>query len=214
LQEEATRQRNYSGDIAHELLTPLGTMHHQLEALEDGPARRALEADVTRMTEAVRALLELAVRQDRDVSLPVADLARLVREAVAERAPLCFTYGIGIVYEGPATGVSARVSPVLIRCLLLNLIDNAIRHSGSTWITVSLVPLGTIDIVDGGWIVPAKREALLARRERGGALTPGTGLGLALVRDIAERHDADLAITDRNGRHTVFRIDFRRCIAT
>jgi two-component system OmpR family sensor kinase len=96
--------------------------------------------------------------------------------------------------------VEMRGDPALLRRMIRNLLENAQRHGGATTIgaTLALKPDGTIrlDVCDNGAGVPAtEREAIFAPfyRVRGSSESDGGyGLGLSLVRQIAQRHGGDV----------------------
>lgn len=188
--------RAFAATAAHELRTPLTSMGANL-ALLDHPGltpadRDELVADLTaehaRVQRLITVLRQLAAGEllDPATSAP-ADLSGIVREAVASarrRHP-----GTTIT-ESVADGVTVRGWAEGLRLIAGNLLDNAARH-GEPPITVELALDGAtavLTVADGGPGVPAgEREAVFARfRRRPGS--PGSGLGLTLVRQQAELH--------------------------
>jgi two-component system sensor histidine kinase TctE len=102
----------------------------------------------------------------------------------------------------------------LLRDLIDNLVDNAIRYSpeGSV-VTVSCIQdygFGVLTVEDDGPGIPdTEKEKIFSRFYRLDQSQPGSGLGLAIVRDIVKDHDALIEVrSGENGRGTVFTIRF------
>jgi signal transduction histidine kinase len=204
--------RQVSSDIAHDLRTPLGRLRQRLEAARraeftpesyGGTLDRAV-VDVDAILETFGALLRIAqiesgVRRSR---FAVFDLSALVRdivesfEAVAESQEQRIAGRI-------APDVSLRGDRELLAQALVNLIENAIRHSPAhTGIEVILetTPEGVaVTVGDNGPGIPAaERENIFRRfyRLEKSRTTPGSGLGLALVKAIADLHEALIDLAD------------------
>ena len=115
--------------------------------------------------------------------------------------------------EGDA---QVRGDAELLRALLRNLVENALRHGAASQVRVSIIDgsagpmLAIAD--DGKGIEPAEREAVLQRFRRGAcADSPGSGLGLSIVQRIAELHGARLELADGiDGRGVELRLGFPR----
>ena len=102
----------------------------------------------------------------------------------------------------------------LLRDLVDNLVDNAIRYTPEHGtVTVSCFPHlggGMLTVEDSGpGIPPAKRAAVFQRFQRLDQKTTGSGIGLAIVRDIATAHGASVAIdTAASGQGALFSVYF------
>ncbi|MDP1899251.1 MAG: sensor histidine kinase [Rubrivivax sp.] len=153
-----------------------------------------------------RAEPESAHLQDR---VPV-DLRRLAREVTADMVPRALAAGVDLGMDEPpgagagnagdAAGEAAAQAPahvrgiaLLLREALVNLIDNALRYAGrGATVTVRVRatgPLVWLEVEDDGPGVPeAEREHVFERFVRATSDGTGCGLGLAIVREIVERH--------------------------
>lgn len=199
-------ERRFTADAAHELRTPLAALAVQarvaLHAQSEGERRRAVEqfaSGTARAARLVDQLLTLA-RLDPDQPVPAerVRLDRLAEEACAAHGSEALAKNIDLGLE--ATPAEVRGSPDLLRILLRNLIDNAIRYTPPGGrVTVSVDSRGEevrLRIVDNGiGIPPAERERVFHRFHRlAGQDTEGSGLGLSIVGRIAELHRAEIAL--------------------
>jgi len=204
--------RQVSSDIAHDLRTPLGRLRQRLEAVqgETFTAQGCAEtldravAEVDAILETFGALLRIAqiesgVRRSR---FAVFDFSALVRNMVESFEAVAESRGQRITGH-LAPNISLRGDRELLAQALVNLIENAIRHSPAhTAIEVVLADAAdgpVLRVSDNGPGIPAaERENVLRRfyRLEKSRTTPGSGLGLALVKAIADLHDARLELAD------------------
>jgi signal transduction histidine kinase len=175
-------------NASHELRTPLTRIRLGLELLKqrDDPKRRAdLEADITELDQLIDEIL-LASRLDAGVPLDASEPVDLLALAAEEcaRSEACSLTG---------DPVTVRGDPRLLRRMIRNLIVNAEQH-GRPPIEAQARSTGAnavLRICDHGPGVPeGERARLFLPFQRRGVVDGrgGTGLGLALVRQIAERH--------------------------
>ena len=203
------RERAFMADAAHELRTPLTALHLQMGMLsraaneaERDDAMEKLSAGMQRAIRLVEQMLSLARQEPRAepvrVSIPLADIAR---EVVAELVPLADAKQIdlGISNSQPATVLG---DPDALRTLTRNLVDNAVRYTpagGRVDVSVENGGPGEqaiLRVVDNGpGIPPEERSRVLDRFYRPpGTSPPGSGLGMAIVKAIADAHDATLEL--------------------
>lgn len=221
------RERGFLADAAHELRTPLTALHLQMGTLaratnetERTDAMEKLSAGVQRAIRLVEQLLSLA-RQE-----PRADMVRrrvrfddLAREVVAEMVPLADARKIdlGISASQPAYVLGDSDS---LRTLVRNLVDNAVRYTpvgGRVDVSVQDADEpGTshgavLRVVDTGPGIPAdERQRVFDRFYRSpGTAPPGSGLGMAIVKAIADAHGAAVVLdTDPNTRGLSVTVSF------
>ena len=215
LKESVERERSFIADAAHELRTPLTALDLQVQSLRASTAGgmhddtvRQLEAGVARAARLVEQLLALA-REERDGSRehePVA-LHDVAREVLEEMLPLADRRGIDLGMER-ADAVRVAGDREALRVLVRNLLDNAIRYSpegGRVDVSVErqelTPPRAVLVVSDCGPGIPIpERERVFDRFYRvPGTASPGSGIGLALVRSIAAHHHAHIRLDEGHG---------------
>jgi signal transduction histidine kinase len=215
-QEMLVRQREFIADASHELRTPLTSVLANLELLaevldgERGEAARSALRSSQRMRRLVGDLLLLA-RADAKRAAPRrrTDLAQVVVEAAAELGPVADGHEL-VVDAAPATVDGARDE--LYR-LALNLMENAVRHTPAGTHVHATVAEHDGDVVltvadDGPGVPPELRDRVFERFVRGGGdRGSSSGLGLAIVRAVAESHGGRVELHDaRPGARFVVRL--------
>jgi signal transduction histidine kinase len=209
LRDEVARMRRLTADAGHALRTPLTALRGQLElelarAGGDGEAMVGALADVDRLIRLVNDLLTLekleSERSDADPAESF-DAGELARELVEHLSLLAEDRGVELECRTEKTRVMGR--PGEIRRALLNLLDNALRHTprgGSVSVTVSQADGRVrIAVLDSG---PGLRPEELERvfeRFYSSAGEHGTGLGLPIARAIARAHGGDLRASSPGG---------------
>jgi two-component system, OmpR family, sensor kinase len=210
------RERGFLADAAHELRTPLTALHLQMGTLaramneaERADAMEKLSAGVQRAIRLVEQLLSLARQEPRaEGTRTRLRLDDLVRDVVAEMVPLADARKIdlGISSSQPAYVLG---EPDALRTLVRNLVDNAVRYTpagGRVDLSVQ-EPAGdpaaggsgraaVLRVVDTGpGIAPDQRQRVFDRFYRlPGTSPPGSGLGMAIVKAIADSSGATIAL--------------------
>ncbi|MEA2275631.1 MAG: hypothetical protein QOI62_2018 [Solirubrobacteraceae bacterium] len=204
---EATlsRQRQFVADASHELRTPLTSILANLELLaevldgERGEAARSALRSSQRMRRLVGDLLLLA-RADANRHQPhgPTDLGRVLVEAAAELGPMAEGHEL-IVETDEAVVDGARDE--LYR-MALNLMENALRHTPAGTRARARVAAENGEVVlsvqdDGPGVPPELRERIFERFVRGtGDRGSSSGLGLSIVRAVAEAHGGTVELAD------------------
>ena len=200
-----THQRQFVADASHELRTPLTSVLANLDILSEtleGDHREVADSALRssqRMRRLVADLLLLARQGAERVALrePV-DLARVVIDAAAELGPIAGDHEVHVETR-PATICGARDE---LHRLALNLIENAVKHTppGTTITAVTGVDgeQAVLTVRDDGPGVPEElRERIFERFVRAGGDRGGSsGLGLAIVRAVAESHGGTVVVED------------------
>ena len=213
-------RRALTADVAHELRTPLATLRAGLEELRDGladpdPARlTSLHDQTLRLGRVVDDLAELAAAESAAPSLRLADvdLAALARAELASHAPRLESAGLAARAE-IAEGVVVRGDADRLHQAVGNLLDNAERYlrAGDS-VTVRLFTTGgeaVVQVADSGPGIPDDEfphvfDRLWRGRGRQGAA--GSGIGLAVVRELVTAHGGTVEATSGPAAGATFTI--------
>lgn len=203
-------QQRFIADAAHQLRTPVAALKTQTELavrqVGTGEARATLQQLHTAADHAgrlVSQLLTLARAEPgshRSVMRERLNLAALARETAGDWVPRALNRGIDLGFDDASSAAEISADPFLVRELLNNLIDNAINYTPSGGrVTVRVLQdhgRPTLEVEDDGCgIAEDERERVFERFYRSAAGMPeGCGLGLAIVREIAQGHGAIAAI--------------------
>jgi signal transduction histidine kinase len=191
-------------NASHELRTPLTRIRMGVELMRgniDARRKAELEYDIAELDQLIEEML-LASRLDTLTELEAdedVDLLALAAEECA-RYEHCSLEGKAVAVRGDAK---------LLRRMIRNLLENAQRH-GKPPIMVELRRVdakAVIDVCDQGpGIAEGERERLFSPFHRIAGTEGGSGLGLALVRQIARRHGGDVVYGSRGGCHSCFSV--------
>ena len=207
-------QRRFIADASHQLRTPLAVLRTQAESAlrEEEPAamRHALARlrDHSQATSHLASqLLSLARAEpaaDLGGNVELVDVSALARETCATLVPEALARGADLGFEDGGHA-PIRAQPVLVRELIANLIDNALRYAPAATITVGVAQDGAGVLLsvedDGPGIPPEERARVFDRFYRlRGTTGDGAGLGLAIVRQIAERYGGSVTLGDGAGK--------------
>ncbi|MCM2329085.1 MAG: sensor histidine kinase N-terminal domain-containing protein [Lysobacter sp.] len=207
------RQERFIADASHQLRTPLAVLRAQasLALREEDPAR--LRETLAAMDRSVGDTIHLAnqlltrARAQHGIATPSfgdLDLAGVAREACLELGAGAVAKRIDLGFEGEHA-VPLRGDPTLMRELVKNLVDNAIRYTPEGGrVTVRLSGPGeapSIQVEDSGeGVAAADRERVFEPFYRlASSHQAGVGLGLSIVRDIARAHGASIDLGDGPG---------------
>ena len=215
-------QHRFIANAAHQLRTPLTTLQVQTERamresdpIKQGEALTHVMTAVTRSRHLAHQLLTLA-RSERSneqmLKMVNVNLTNLAKDELAHWADAAIARQIDLGYDGPEQNVWIQAEPQLLRELISNLVDNAIRYGrsgGQVTLRLAIAPT-VMSVDDDGTGIPAEERELVLERfyRRLGALGDGCGLGLSIANEIAARHGADLIILVSPGGGTRVQITF------
>jgi signal transduction histidine kinase len=210
VEDVVRREREFSDNASHQLRTPLTGLRMRLEELRAlAPSEAAVaEADAAlaqadRLMDTIEHLETLA--RGRAPAGGSADLARIVAEHVAAEWTPRFAAAGRPLTMSPGPETTARLTPESARQVVDVLLDNALRHgAGAT--SIAIVADGArvrLRVRDDGPGVPAERVARLF--ERGWSSRDGSGVGLAVARELVRREGGDLILA--HGRPACFEVE-------
>ena len=205
-------RREFVADVSHEIKTPLTGILGAAEMLSEGDASEAqkpllsmISKESTRLNALVQQILDLArlEREGEALDLAETDLVDLARESVDLMRPRAEAAGIALSFAAPESPCVAKVDARLIGEAIGNLVSNAIRHSGSPDVAVSVSRSArgfAIAVEDHGiGIPPEHAERVFERFHRvdpaRASESGGAGLGLAIARRIARLHGGDVVLS-------------------
>lgn len=224
LEAAFARERRLIADASHELKTPLTVINSNAQMLErwadrdENIRREAIETirtESANMARVLNAMLTLAKTDDpRALSMEPTDLAAVVKEAASGLRPAAEQKGLSLSIDAPSSAV-VMGEPGLLRQLVANLTENAIKFTANGSVSVGVSRRngsGRIVVGDTGRGIPA--DALPHVFERFYRADParsraveGTGLGLAVVRNIVRVHGGVVAVSSEPEKGTTFTID-------
>lgn len=217
LESAERKRRELLTDVAHELRTPLATVEGYVEGLADGvvPADRAtwtlLQAETGRLRRLVDDLAKVSRAEERQLDLHKAPIEPrlLVAAAVRTAAAAYAVKGVALEAKVNRRLPNVNVDPDRIAEVLMNLLDNALRHTptgGRVEVTATTqgrqVEVSVADTGEG--IAPEHLERVFERFFRAdparARTAGGSGIGLAIARAIVEAHGGSvLAESDGSG---------------
>jgi len=226
LAESFDRQRRFMADASHELRTPVAILRGESEVALSHQARppeeyreslRVLHHEAERLTRIVEDLFTLTRADAGQYPLKRSDfyLDELIAECVHSARTLAQAKKISLTFEGAAES-PIQADESLVRRMLLNLLDNAIKYTPEFGrVTVACHRNGkeyVVSISDTGGGVPAElRPRIFERffradkaRSRSEADGGGAGLGLAISRWIAEAHQGQLELARSDSTGSTF----------
>lgn len=210
LSEALSSQQRFIADAAHQLRTPLAGLKTQTELAlrqdELAEVRQTLQQIHTatgQSTHLVNQLLSLARAEPGASRAPATEtinLSELARDATTEWVPRALARNIDLGFDAAPHAAYIEGNALLVMEMLRNLLDNAIRYTQSAGqVTVRVAAERDrvlLSVEDNGPGIPqAERERAFESFYRVlGTGTEGCGLGLSIVREIADSHDAEVRL--------------------
>ncbi|AVZ38864.1 MULTISPECIES: MtrAB system histidine kinase MtrB [unclassified Dietzia] len=229
LEEFGDLQKRFTSDVSHELRTPLTTVRMAADIISDSagdldpPTKRAvelLESELDRFESLLTDLLEVSRHDAGMAELSVAslDVRGAVEDAVSTVSHIAESAGVQVELDMPSEPVMAEVDSRRVERILRNLIANALDHSESKPVRVTLrgsEAALAVSVRDHGVGLKPGEESLVFNRfwradpsrvRRSG----GTGLGLAIALEDAKLHGGRLDCWGSPGEGSCFRLTIPR----
>jgi two-component system sensor histidine kinase TctE len=205
----------FIANAAHQLKTPLTVLNTQvtvgLRAEEPGAKQQALGAIYETVQRCIRLIHQLLTLSASDHRMQVApapsqvDLREVVREVLEDLAEAAHCKAIDLgTGDWPPSPATVRGVPLLLREMVANLVDNAIRYTpagGTVSVSVQVLQAEVALVVEdtGPGIPAAEKQQVFERFYRlpDAGTQDGSGLGLAIVREIAAASDAAVSLEER-----------------
>src|SRR5262249_30517623 len=212
VREAISAQRRFIADASHQLRTPLAVLRTQAEMAlrqdELGPIKEAVAQlrDHSQATSHLASqLLSLARAEpasEAALDFALLDLTAVAREACSALVPEALGRQVDLGFDGKEPAI-VRGRSYLLRELIANLVENAMRYSGrgaTVTVTVSKASarLVRLCVEDDGPGIPMPQRARVFERfyRVPGSAGDGAGLGLSIVREIANGHGATVLLLD------------------
>ncbi|WP_246020855.1 sensor histidine kinase [Paracoccus subflavus] len=215
LQNMVESQKQISADIAHDLRTPMQRMRQRLDVLLNAhdltpeirtDAEQAVEI-ADDLIETFHALLRIAQIEagQQSARFAATSLAPILTRIEDAYSPVAEENGQTLVFDIEDQDATVQGDQQLLTQMVANLVENALRHSPSgTRIEVALTRADgsvLLEVSDNGPGIPAEERDKVFRRfyrlEKS-RTTPGNGLGLSMVRAIADLHGAAITLKDNS----------------
>jgi signal transduction histidine kinase len=217
-------QSDFVAAVSHEFRSPLTSLSHIAELLAhdrfpSDEARKKSFDILVRDTDRLRRLVEGLLDFGRfeagaaTLRLEPVDVTALVRSTVADFQERVAADGYAIELTGPAEAISTRADREALSRALWNLLDNAVKYSPDSrtvWVEMTRdADQVSIVVRDEGLGIPLHEQREIFDRFVRGADSKsrrikGTGIGLAMVRDIVRAHGGDVRLASEPGRGSRF----------
>jgi len=232
LQEAFARERQFISDASHELKTPLTSINANAQLLlrwgdRDPTIRRESLETIVRESAALAAMVNgmlTLAKADRGDAIPrePVSLSLVAQEVLRTAAARAQEKGLALEFDAPNPSPIIEGDPHLLRQLVSNLVDNAIKFTSEGAVSVHVgedEDTAWIDVADTGPGVPEDELAHIFDRfyrtdKARSRDVPGTGLGLAIVRSIARVHGGDVEARRAPSGGTLFRARFPKIAQT
>ena len=222
VEKDRALERRLTTDVAHELRTPLMAIQATVEAMVDGVFEpdedrlTTVNSEVQRLSRLVDALLKLSRLENRSNPMKeeILDVGEVVESIVSTHEAFILDSGLSLEYEFKK-GVMVKGDADMIRQATANLVSNAVRYTpeGGT-ITLKVTQgelMANIIVQDTGiGLTPEEAKMVFSRfwradsgrnRESG-----GLGIGLAVVKEIVDRHHGWVQVEGKKGEGSRFTI--------
>lgn len=229
LEKDLKHERRLTSDVAHELRTPLMAMLATVEAMQDGvyptdnEHLETVASETRRLARLVQQMLDLSRMENHTapMNIEAVDMVELVRGIVNAQEPLFYERDLRLRFADETQGKMPfiKVDPDMITQCVINLMSNAMRYTpegGWVIVTVGLDRKHlTISVSDTGiGIAKEDLSRIFGRFWRADASRAreagGLGVGLAVTKQIVERHHGFISVESELEKGTTFTIHLPR----
>lgn len=229
LEKDLKHERRLTSDVAHELRTPLMAMLATVEAMQDGVLPtddehlETVASETRRLSRLVQQMLDLSRMENRTapMNLRPVDISNLVRTIVNAQHPLFHERDLHLRFADEMAGrqVTIEVDSDMITQAVINIMSNAMRYTPEDgWVVVTVradrrhVMISVSDTGIG--IAKEDLSRIFGRFWRADASRAreagGLGVGLAVTKQIVERHHGFISVESELGKGTTFTIHLPR----
>ncbi|MBK9419718.1 MAG: HAMP domain-containing histidine kinase [Flavobacteriales bacterium] len=210
MRRDFTAQKRFTEQAAHELRTPLAILRGRLDQLIQSPAMGEREAEVIqgmytaseRMGRTINDMLLLAKVGEGGTPAENVDWQRIIHEELELLKDPIAQQGLAVQFtEEEPCGI--QLPPMQAQLLMSNLLRNAVQHNlqgGSITITTTR---DAITVRNSGGTLAVDPSTLFERFAKGDPSSSSAGLGLSMVKEMAERNGLVVAYTFENGMHVL-----------
>ena len=229
LEKDLKHERRLTSDVAHELRTPLMAMLATVEAMQDGvyptdsEHLETVASETRRLARLVQQMLDLSRMENRTapLNLETVDVVALTRNIVNSQEQLFTQRDLRLRFadETAGRGANIEIDPDMITQAVINLLSNAMRYTPEGGWVVASVSLDRknvlISVADTGiGIAKEDLSRIFGRFWRADASRAreagGLGVGLAVTKQIVERHHGFISVESELGKGTTFTIHLPR----
>ncbi len=210
------RERAFATDASHELRTPLTVIQGAVEVLQgQGDLDRLTRARIDRIARAERDMADLTAtllmlaREQRSDAATTADcpVEEVLREVVGQHRHLLDHKQVSVTVD-VREPLALTVERPLLAIAMGNLVRNAFTYTASGSVTITLEG-GVLSVADTGpGVAPQDLNHLFEHSDRSRRAIRGAGIGLPLVKRIADRQGWVVAVQNRPEGGALFRLDF------
>ena len=221
----AKSRQDFTANVSHELKTPITAISGYAELIEnqivDGEAEihiaKQIRQNSDRLLSLINDIIQLSELDHNELprKFEQVDLYSIAKDCVEDLRSFADSRSVTLSFDGTAAGITA--DPTLIREMVDNLVQNAIRYNKENGHVQVFVTVenghSIISVKDTGIGIPADQLDRVFERfyrvdKSRSRETGGTGLGLAIVKHIAEIHSAEISINSTLGEGTEIVINF------
>lgn len=208
-------QRDFSSNVAHEIRTPLAVLRSSIDRIDNPEVKEAIHEDVLRLDRMFEQMIDLSradalaqtTHEPLDLHQLVVDLAiDMSADALKDGKSLAVIGAANCIVVGNKGALTVAIGNLVRNALIYSPIDTEVEIE----VTVNPPSIRVLDRGDG--ISDAQKQTLFERFQRGAASNDnvsGSGIGLAIVKSVADAHNASIDIHDRQGGGSIFELIFQ-----